>query len=240
MNIEELSRGQKDTRKRILEISFQKQSSHLGSCLSAVDLIDAVYQVKQKDEKFVLSNGHSAIALYVILEKYNLLKSDLIHNLHIHPDRNPAIGIDVSTGSLGQGLPIALGIALANRSKNVYCTISDGECSEGSIWETFRIAEEQKARNLKVILNANGWSAYQSIAIQKLNNRINSFDWIVIEADGHNINELVQALKIKTLCKPLLISAKTEVEQFPFLKGLNAHYKVMNKSEYEQAMEILK
>src|SRR3989344_4239576 len=224
MNIEELSRGQKDTRKRILEISFQKQSSHLGSCLSAVDLIDAVYQVKQKDEKFVLSNGHSAIALYVILEKYNLLKSDLIHNLHIHPDRNPAIGIDVSTGSLGQGLPIALGIALANRSKNVYCTISDGECSEGSIWETFRIAEEQKARNLKVILNANGWSAYQSIAIQKLNNRINSFDWIVIEADGHNINELVQALKIKTLCKPLLISAKTEVEQFPFLKGLNAHY----------------
>lgn len=240
MNIERLSQEQKDTRKRILEISFQEYSSHLGSCLSTIDLIDAIYKVKKPDEKFVLSNGHSAIALYVILEKHKLLKPEVIQNLHIHPDRNPILGIDVSTGSLGQGLPIALGMALANRNKNVYCTISDGECSEGSIWETFRIAEEQNASNLKVLLNANGWSAYQDISLQKLQKRVTSFDWTVTEADGHNLEELKRKLLIDTSIKPLLIFAKTEVEQFPFLKGLDAHYKVMNKSEYDQAMEILK
>ncbi len=240
MNIEGLSQEQKDTRKRILEISFQKNSSHLGSCFSAVDLIDAIYKVKKTDEKFVLSNGHCAIALYAILEKHKLLKPEIIQNLHIHPDKNLTFGIDVSTGSLGQGLPIALGMALANRDKNVYCTISDGECNEGSIWETFRIAEEQNTSNLKVLLNANGWGAFEGISLQKLKTRIKSFDWEVIETDGHNIDELTKNLEMDTVKKPLLIFAKTEVEQLPFLKGLDAHYKVMNKSEFDQAMEILK
>lgn len=235
-----LSQEQKNTRRRILEISFQKKSSHLGSCLSSVDLIDAIYRVKRKNEYFILSNGHAAVALYVILEKSKLLNPDLIQKLHIHPDRNFSIGINVSTGSLGQGLPIALGMALADRHKNVFCTISDGECSEGSIWETFRIAEEQNAGNLKVILNANGWGAYKNISLQKLKKRIESFDWNIIETDGHNIEKLTESLIINTADKPLLIFAKTEVEQFPFLKGLNAHYKIMSKEEYNQAMEILK
>lgn len=239
MMIESLSDNQKSTRKRILKISFQERASHIGSCLSEVDLIDAIYQVKQDDEKFVLSNGHSAIALYVILEKHHLLKPEIIQNLHIHPDYNPSFGIDVSTGSLGQGLPIALGMALANRKKNVYCTISDGECSEGSIWETLQIAEEQNTNNLKVVLNANGWGAYKEISLQKLKKRVDSFDWEVIEVDGHDIDELIKALVMNTLKKPLLIFANTEVEQLPFLKGLDAHYKVMNEEEFNQAMEIL-
>ena len=239
MNIEELSRGQKDTRKRILEISFQKQSSHLGSCLSAVDLIDAVYQVKQKDEKFVLSNGHSAIALYVILEKYNLLKSDLIHNLHIHPDRNPAIGIDVSTGSLGQGLPIALGIALANRSKNVYCTISDGECAEGSIWESLRIASEVKLTNLIILVNANGWGAYGSVDKQNLFRRIKAFGCRIVKADGHDLKSLTKSLRIREENKPLVIFAHTTVEQLPFLEGQHAHYYVMKEENFKQACLLL-
>ena len=95
---------QKRLRKRILEISNASQFSHLGSCLTAIDVIDALYQVKNSDEKFILSNGHAAIAWYVVLEKHGFITDpQMINTLHIHPDRNPALDIHVSTGSLGQG-----------------------------------------------------------------------------------------------------------------------------------------
>ena len=109
-----LNTGQKETRRRIIELSYQSGFSHIGSGLSAVDIIDAIYRVKRKEERFVLSGGHAAIALYGVLEKKHIMDSTVIHELHIHPDRNVNIGIDVSTGSLGQGLPIALGMALAH------------------------------------------------------------------------------------------------------------------------------
>ena len=148
MKIKKLKIEQKQTRKRILEISHASKLSHLGSCLSAVDLIDAVYQVKERKEKFVLSNGHAGVALYVILEKHGLVDGQSLERLHVHPDRNPDLSIDVSTGSLGHGLPIAVGMALADRKRFVYCTISDAETNEGSIWEALRIASEQKLVNL--------------------------------------------------------------------------------------------
>src|SRR3990167_11062130 len=160
MNIKNLNSEQKALRLRIIDMSFQRNLSHIGSCLSAVDIIDAIYKVKKRNEKFVLSNGHAGIALYAILEKNKILSPSITKKLNIHPDRNKKIGIDVSTGSLGHGLPIALGIALANRNKHVYCIISAGECTEGSIWETLRIASDKKVSNLKIILNANGWGAY--------------------------------------------------------------------------------
>ena len=122
-----------------------------------MDLIDAVYRVKRPDERFVLSNGHAGIALYVVLEKHGLLTQGQTERLHIHPDRNPRLGIDVSTGSLGQGLPIALGMALADPTRNVYVLVSDGECAEGSVWEALRIAVDRDVKNLRIIVNANGW-----------------------------------------------------------------------------------
>src|SRR5476651_512521 len=102
-SLKKLSKDQKKLRKRILEISFKSHHSHLGSCLSAVDLIDAVYKIKKPSEKFVLSNGHAGIAWYAVLEKYGYLKNSEIKKLHIHPDRNSKYDIPVSTGSLGQG-----------------------------------------------------------------------------------------------------------------------------------------
>jgi transketolase N-terminal domain/subunit len=89
------SSQQKETRRRIIELSYQLKISHLGSCLSAVDIIEAVYQAKKKEERFVLSGGHAAIALYVILEKYKIMDSSVIRELHIHPDRNIDLGIYV-------------------------------------------------------------------------------------------------------------------------------------------------
>lgn len=239
MKIKRLTNEQKQIRRKILEISYNSKLSHLGSCLSAVDLIIAVYKVKKKEEKFVLSNGHAGVALYAILEKNGLADRKSITKLHVHPDRNPALSIDVSTGSLGHGLPIAVGMALADRSKNIYCIISDGEISEGSIWESFRIISEKKLTNLITILNANGWGAYDPIPLRNLPNRFRSFGLQVKIVDGHNLTKLKQALKIKVRT-PLLIFAKTTVNQLPFLKDQDAHYYIMKDEDYVLAMELLR
>jgi transketolase len=226
-------------RRRILEISYQRNLSHLGSNLSAVDLIYAIYSIKNKDDRFILSSGHAGIALYVVLEKNGMLAGTAIDTLCIHPERDVNKCIDLSTGSLGHGLPIALGMAIANRAKTVYCVSSDGECAEGSIWEALRVARDYKVSNLKIVINANGWGAYDPIDLADLLKRFKGFGYRVILADGHNIRGLRNALISEIRDQPLLIFAKTNVEQFPFLKGLDAHYYVMNESDYKSAMEIL-
>lgn len=236
-SIKALSKEQKDTRRRILEISYKSKLSHIGSCLTAIDLIDAIYKVKLKDEKFVLSNGHAAVAWYVVLERNGLLKKDQTEKLHIHPDRNPDFGIDVSSGSLGQGLPIALGIALSNKKKNVYCIISDGEATEGSIWESLRIFQDKKIYNLKILINVNGWGAYDPIPINTLYARFKGFVPNIKKIDGHNIPQIKSALKSK---KINIFFAKTYVNQLPFLKGQEAHYYTMGQDDYTLAMELLK
>ncbi len=238
-SIKNLTTEQKVLRKRILELSHKSQLSHLGSCLTAIDLIDAVYAVKQKEEKFVLSNGHAGIALYVVLEKHGYLKN--LHkqkHLSVHPDRDIKKGIHVSTGSLGQGLPIALGMALADRRKNVYCMISDGECEEGSIWEALKVAWKHKVTNLKIILNANGWAAYEELDLKYLKKRIETMGYDVISLKGHDSKHILKHLS-KLSTKQTLFFAHTDVRQFPFLSDQDAHYYVMNQDDYEGAMQRL-
>lgn len=238
-SLKNLTAEQKKLRKRILELSHKSSFSHLGSCLSAVDLIDAVYKVKKVDEKFVLSNGHAGIALYAVLEKRGYLKN--LHknkDLRVHPDRDIKNGIHVSTGSLGQGLPIALGMAFADRKKNVYCMISDGECEEGSIWEALNVAHKYKVINLKIILNANGWAAYEKLDLKYLWKRINAYGYKVVSLKGHDTKNIMNSLK-KMSKKHTLFFAYTSVEQFSFLQGQDAHYYVMKQQEYEDAIKLL-
>src|SRR3990167_5750194 len=166
----------KDLKRRILEISWKKKLSHLGSCLTAVDIIDEIFNIKKPDEKFVLSAGHAALALYVVLERYGGKNAEAIYDHHgVHPDRCDECQIDCSSGSLGHGIGISVGMALSNRNKNVYCLISDGECAEGSVTEAMRIKRERKIDNLKVYLNYNGWAAYAPVKfnITKLSTDIN-------------------------------------------------------------------
>lgn len=149
-------------KKRILEISYRHKLSHLGSCLTAVDIIKEIYEQKRPEDRFVLSSGHAGLALYVVLEAYGGRNAEEIFNHHgVHPDRCRECGIDCSAGSLGHGLPIAVGMALSDRNKNVYALISDGECAEGSIWEAVRIKKETSLTNLKIYLNHNGYAAYR-------------------------------------------------------------------------------
>ncbi len=239
-SLKKLTPEQKKLRIRILELSYQSNLSHLGSCLSSVDLIEAVYKTKKKDEKFILSNGHAGIAWYAVLEKYGYLKNPkIIKKLNIHPDRNMKHDIHVSTGSLGQGLPIALGMALANRSENIYCMISDGECTEGSIWEALRVGWEKKVLNLKIIVNANGWSAYNTVDLPYLLRRIKAFGYKIQKVDGHDSKKILESLKKSHDENPTLLFAYTSVEQFTFLKGQDAHYYILSKVDYEAAIQSL-
>ncbi len=206
----------KHLKRRIIEISYKYNKSHIGSCLSAVDIIEEIYNLKRKGEKFILSEGHAAIALYCVLEKHERRDPEYLLKKHgIHVGRDEKNGIWCTTGSLGQGLPIALGMAIADRSKNVYCMISDGEAAEGSIWEALRIKTDNKIDNLKVYINLNGYGAYGAIDKIKLTKRLKAF------------------------CPDINIK-RTTVEQLPFLKGLDAHYHLMTEDEYREALEILK
>lgn len=158
--------------RQILDYSFENKLSHIGSCLSALPIIEEIYKIKKPDEKFVLSSGHAHLAHAVVMSQGKPLNPYM--KAGIHCDREN--GCDVSTGSLGQGLPIALGMALADRSKNVYCLISDGECAEGSIWEALRVKDQLKVSNLKVYVNINGWGAYDLIDVPRLCDRLLCFD----------------------------------------------------------------
>lgn len=232
----ELSTEQKSLRKRLIKVIYSAGASHMGSSLSTIDLIDSVYKVKSKKDRFILSNGHAAAAYYVVLEKNKYLKNIDLNKLGVHPDRDSKKGIDVSTGSLGQGLPIALGMALASPQKHIYCLISDGEAAEGSIWESLRVYQEQSPKNLKIIVSANGWGAYDKVSSKALKMRLKGFGLNVIKMNGHNPEEIISLLKTN-YDKPTVFFAKTTSEQLPFLKDLIAHYHSMSEEDYQLAMK---
>jgi transketolase len=226
-----------NSKERIIEISKKHELSHVGSCLSAVTAIEVIYDIKKPDEKFILSNGHAALALYVVLEKYHLQNEygvlediwgdaeTLLEKYGVHPQRDEIRGIYCSTGSLGQGLPIAVGMALTDRKKNVYCMISDGEMAEGSIWEALRTASDQDLYNLKVVMNANGWAAYDKTDIDALITRVKSFGWTVYECDD-DPRFIKYNLRVPpTKFRPTMVINHTNSDIEGFSKGLESHYK---------------
>lgn len=217
-----------DLKRRIIDISYRHKLSHLGSNLTAVDIIDEIFQEKNPEEKFVLSSGHAGLALYVVIEKHFQVDAESIFNHHgVHPDKCNQCHLDCSTGSLGQGLPIAVGMALADRKKNVYCLISDGELAEGSIWEALFAAEINEISNLKIYLNFNHYGAYRTIPWRYID-LVSQFPTGLPFLEGQGSHH-----------KGILEIIETEAE-LPFLQGQAAHYKVMAEDEYRQAMEVYK
>jgi hypothetical protein len=208
----------KDLYQRIIDISYRHKLSHLGSCLSAVDIIDHIYKIKSKDEKFILSAGHAGLALYVVIEKYYGIDAEEILKHHgIHPETCQKCHIDCTTGSLGHGLPIAVGMAYANRQKKVYCLISDGECAEGSIWESLNIMQENNLKNLLVFVNINGFGAYRKIDIQ-----------LLIKSILAHVPDLSENFIFSDLWWQQI------VDYFPFLKNdISDHYSVLSEEDHK-------
>ena len=162
--------------RRLIDITYQERLSHLSSTLSALPIIEEIYSQRKDDEVFILSNGHAGLALYVILEKYyGVDPVEMLHKHGIHPNRDLPNHLYCSTGSLGSGLPIAVGHALATPEKNVWCMISDGECAEGSIWESLRFIQDNNITNLHVYANINGMGAYDMIDTHQLSHRLQAF-----------------------------------------------------------------
>jgi transketolase len=194
---------------RIIDISYEERLSHLSSCLSALPIIEEIYNKKEEDEVFILSNGHAGLALYVMLEElYGTDPVMLLHKHGIHPNRDLENRLYCSTGSLGSGLPIAIGHALANPNKRVYCMISDGEAAEGSIWESLRFINDANIDNIEVYANVNGLSAYDEVDVDYLVSRLCVF---------------LPTINIR-ISQPM---------QWPFAQGLLTHYYVLKPEDYK-------
>lgn len=199
-------------KKRIAEIAFKNRLSHLGSYFSSVDIIDEIFSKMAKDDIFILSAGHAALALYVCLEKYYGKDAEKLFNIYGgHPHRCEEDKIYCSTGSLGLGITIALGRAIANPKRKVWVLISDGEAAEGSVWEALKTIVEENIQNIEIFINVNGFCAYKEV----------------------NVDYLVNRLKIFL---PTINIRYTTVEHYTFLKGLNAHYHVMNEQNYQEVL----
>ena len=201
-----------DLKKRILEIAYKHKLSHLGSYLSASDIIDEIYENKDPDDIFILSSGHAALALYAALEKYEGKNAEELFLKHGgHPHRDEENGIYCSTGSLGLGITVAVGRALANKNRKVHVLISDGESAEGSVWESLRFIKENNLSNIEVYVNINGYAAYDKVDIKYLVDRLKVF---------------LTTINIRY----------TSVNQYSFLRGLNAHYHVMSEEDYKSTL----
>lgn len=204
---------------KIIRLAFIGQEGHVPSALSILDLIDTVYKkyiTKNKLNKFVLSKGHGSLALYVVLEKYKIIKNvntfcSYFSKYGGHPDKNKIKGVESSTGSLGHGFPFASGMALGKKIKKengkVFVLIGDGECNEGSIWETCLIANHHKLNNLICIIDHNK-STNRALIVDDLRKKFISFGWDAFTINGHNEKLLLKTIK-KQKKKPLAIIAKT-------------------------------
>lgn len=199
-------------KKRIAKIAFKHKLGHLGSYFSSVDIIDEIYSKMGKDDIFILSSGHAALALYVCLEKYKGVDAEELFLKHGgHPHRDEKNFLHCSTGSLGLGLCVALGRAVANPKRKVWVLVSDGEAAEGSIWEALKTIQEERIFNIEVYVNINEYAAYKRVDYAYLATRLLAF-------------------------YPGIHIRYTDVEQFSFLKGLNAHYHVMNEKNYQEVL----
>lgn len=246
-----------DLRLRILHMICASGEGHIPSSFSIVDIINYLYEqiidIKSlrnnsiDRDYFILSKGHGAAALYVVLEKYGLLTSSELESygkgdsiLGGHPDTTKIKYVEASTGSLGHGLPIATGIAMGLKIKGinrkVFCLVGDGECQEGTVWEAANIASNQGLENLIVFVDWNG-SAQQLMPTENLGEKWKAFGWKVFTCDGHSNTELRQTLlDVSKVTGPAVILAKTvKGKGSKLIEGHGIwHHKIPNAQELEQ------
>jgi len=203
MSIKELKDLAFCLRKKTLKAFVENKEAHLGGSFSIIEILVALYYSKlDKKDKFILSKGHASYPMNIIL---NDLGFNVPMKTHLELDQEN--GIHATTGSLGHGLPIAAGIAFAknlkNENGNIYVLISDGECQEGTTWETLLIVESLNLKNLTIIIDYNGIQALEKLktlkSIESLVKKILSFDLECITINnGHCIEEIITKLNFKS------------------------------------------
>lgn len=199
--------------REVLRISHKYRLSHIGSCLTVLPILYDIYTTKKPDDRVVLSAGHSGLALYVVLEHFGWLpdaEATLVRD-GIHPVRNEVEHIDCSTGSLGQGITVGVGMALARPDRQVYVVSTDGEMAEGSWWESVYFGSKAMLSNLHVHVNVNGWTALEKAPW-------GIFDWS--DDAGH--------------CVTSHATHGSVPQHLSWFQGLEQHYHVMTESEYRE------
>ena len=255
-------------RGRIVEMSHESSTTHIGSSLSCVDILVAAYwgalsidpqnPTDPHRDRLIFSKGHAATALYVALWKRGFFGDDLFYSfakpgsrLPEHPSPGCAPGVESAAGSLGHGLPLGLGIALAGniqkQSGRVYVVMSDGECNEGSVWEAAMLAPAHKLENLAAIVDFNRWQATgrseEVTSLSPLKSKFEAFGWSGYDVDGHDIGELVSVLKNVPdgTGKPVAIIAHTvKGKGISFMEDDNNwHYRIPSQDEVKAALTEL-
>ena len=255
-------------RKEIVTMIHKAKSGHPGGSLSAVEILTALYfdemninpaNPKMEDrDRFVLSKGHAAPALYATLAERGYFEKSELEGfrkyksmLQGHPDMNKVPGVEMSTGSLGQGFSVACGMAMASKLDdalwNVYVLLGDGEIQEGIVWEAAMSAAHYKLDNLIAILDYNGLQidgeTSKVMNINPVENKFKAFGWNVITIDGHDYDQIFAALDIakSTVEKPTMIIAKTiKGKGVSFMENeAKWHGSAPNDLELRQALSAL-
>lgn len=253
---------------KLVEMSHAAGTPHLGSALSCVDILVAAYWTALRidpgqpadpgRDRFILSKGHAASALYAVLAERGFFPADWLDTFAQHrsplaeqPAPGCAPGVELATGSLGHGLPVALGMALAGRiqkqSYKVLVTMSDGECNEGSVWEAALFAPAQQLENVAVIIDYNKWQATgrsnEIMALSPLSEKWAAFGWSAREVDGHDLGALIEAFRSipDGSGKPVAIVAHTTKGRgISFMENDNNwHYRIPKKEEVQAARKEL-
>ena len=197
---------------RILEISLKHKLSHLGSCITMYPILEEIYNQKKVDDLVILSAGHAGLAQYAIIEKTShgeINAEELFSDMGVHPSRDINRGIYVSSGSLGSAILVCVGLAIANKTRDVYCLLTDGECAEGSVWEALSFCKKNNLINMRLYVNINGFSAYDTVDRECLATRLMAFcPWVKIY----------------------------QTQNPEFLGGLNAHYHILKTEDERNAI----
>jgi len=267
LSIQQLNDLAKEIALITLEISYLAKTGHVGSALSISDLLTVLYfsqlSISKHNlssntrDRFILSKGHAAAALYATLYKKEILSKKELYSfgqdeggLCEHPEIKDS-GIEMSSGSLGHGLAFSIGIALAQKrlslKSRTYVLISDGECGEGSVWEAGLLASRLQLDNLTVIIDYNKWQCFGKSPdisnLEPFTAKWNSFGWIVREIDGHNIRKIQKtfhALPFKKNKPSIIIAHTISGKKIQLIENkLIGHYKVFTEEEYKRAKREL-
>lgn len=253
----------------VLKLTYEKKAGFIGTSFSCADILSVLYggfvnlnvnnYESEDNDTVIMSKGHGASAWYAALANIGAIDKEKMfsefntsgYKLGVHPKRNSIPGIKTSSGSLGQGLGLGCGIALANKIKKnnsrVYVILGDGECNEGSVWESFMFAKRYELDSIVAIIDRNKLQSYghdeEVLNMENMTKKLESFGWNTIEVDGHNCEELDKALyAAKNTSKiPTAIIANT-------IKGKGVstfedkvlwHYKWPETEHYEQGLKEL-
>ena len=252
----------KRIRRHLLAMSFRAQSSHIGSALSCVEALVALYFVEMKidpknpqwkeRDRLVFSKAHASSALYAVLSERGFFPQALLETYYLdggalpgHLDSAVVLGVETCGGSLGHGLGLAVGFALGDRldgnPNRSFVVLSDGECNEGSIWEAVMLAAHHKLSALTVLVDFNSIQSFgrtnEVIDQSNLGERFQAFGWDAENVPGHSIPEIVAALKRPSSKPKALILETIKGKGISFMEDkLLWHYRSPTKEEYEKAL----